>query len=99
MITLPDTYQLLHFETLDSTNEEAKRLAAQGVVQPHWILADAQSAGRGRRGWAVADWKSDDHRLSAGRIETEKAGQLSFVAGLALAIRFPHSSAQMVRFP
>ena len=87
MITLPDTYQLLHFETLDSTNEEAKRLAAQGVVQPHWILADTQSAGRGRRGRV---WQSPKGNLMTtvyqpGRIETEKAGQLSFVAGLALA--------------
>ena len=87
MITLPDTYQLLHFETVDSTNEQAKRLAAQGVVQPHWILADAQSAGRGRRGRV---WQSPKGNLMAtvyqpGRIETKKAGQLSFVAGLALA--------------
>lgn len=87
MITLPDTYKLLHFETLDSTNEEAKRLAAQGVVQPHWILADAQSAGRGRRGRV---WQSPKGNLMTtvyqpGRIETERAGQLSFVAGLALA--------------
>ena len=87
MITLPDTYQLLHFETLDSTNEEAKRLAAQSVMQPHWILADTQSAGRGRRGRA---WQSPKGNLMTtiylpGRIETVKAGQLSFVAGLALA--------------
>ncbi|MGB1118040.1 MAG: biotin--[acetyl-CoA-carboxylase] ligase [Parvibaculales bacterium] len=87
MITLPDTYQLLHFETVDSTNEEAKRLAAQSVMQPHWILADTQSAGRGRRGRA---WQSPKGNLMTtiylpGRIETVKAGQLSFVAGLALA--------------
>ena len=60
MITLPDTYQLVHFETVDSTNEEAKRLAAQRVMQPHWILADTQSAGRGRRGRA---WQSPKGNL------------------------------------
>ena len=56
-------------------------------IQPHWILADAQSAGRGRRGRV---WQSPKGNLMTtvyqpGRIETEKAGQLSFVAGLALA--------------
>ena len=72
MITLPDTYQLLHFETVDSTNEEAKRLAAQGVVQPHWILADAQSAGRGRRGRVGSrQGKPYDHGYLPGRVETE----------------------------
>lgn len=87
MIALPDTYKLLHLETVDSTNEEAKRLGAQGVMQPHWILADVQSAGRGRRGRV---WQSPKGNLMTtvylpGRIEIVKAGQLSFVAGLALA--------------
>ena len=87
MIALPEIYQLVHFETVDSTNEEAKRLGAQKVVQPHWILADAQTAGRGRRG---RTWQSPKGNLMTsvylpGRIETVKAGQLSFVAGLALA--------------
>ena len=87
MIALPESYQLVHLETVDSTNEEAKRLGAQKVVQPHWILADTQTAGRGRRG---RTWQSPEGNLMTsvylpGRIETVKAGQLSFVAGLALA--------------
>jgi len=87
VIALPNPYQLLHLETVDSTNEEAKRMAARGELQPHWIVADAQTAGRGRRGRA---WQSPKGNLMTtvylpSRIETVKAGQLSFVAGLALA--------------
>lgn len=38
------------FETLDSTNNEAKRLAVGGVTGPVLILAEEQTAGRGRLG-------------------------------------------------
>ena len=66
MITLPDTYQLLHFETVDSTNEEAKRLAAQGWFNRigFWPMPKRRSRAS-RAGVAVAEGKSDDHRLSA----------------------------------
>lgn len=39
-----------HFNTIDSTNAEAKRLAMQGKAQPICISATEQSAGRGRLG-------------------------------------------------
>ena len=38
------------FDELDSTNSEAARLAASGEAGPLWIVADNQTAGRGRRG-------------------------------------------------
>lgn len=36
--------------TVDSTNNEAKRIAASGVTEPCLILAEEQTAGRGRLG-------------------------------------------------
>lgn len=38
------------FETLDSTNNEAKRIAVGGITDPVLILAEEQTAGRGRLG-------------------------------------------------
>lgn len=38
------------FEDLDSTNEEARRQAQSGMSVPALIIADTQSAGRGRLG-------------------------------------------------
>jgi len=81
----PNGYGLRHFEVIDSTNEEARRLAASGPVEPTWIAADRQTAGRGRRG---RTWESPNGNLAAtlliapGKPAAECA-QLSFVAALA----------------
>lgn len=81
----PIGYGLRHFEVIDSTNEEARRLAAAGPVEPTWIAADRQTAGRGRRG---RRWESPTGNLAAtlliapGKPASECA-QLSFVAALA----------------
>jgi len=74
------------YETLDSTNEEAKRQALAGVTGPCWIVARTQSAGRGRRGRA---WTSESGNLFATglyRLDTDaaRAAQLSFAAALAV---------------
>jgi BirA family transcriptional regulator, biotin operon repressor / biotin---[acetyl-CoA-carboxylase] ligase len=46
----------IHYETIDSTNTEARRLlAAGGVDEPVLITADEQFAGRGRQG---REWHS-----------------------------------------
>ena len=95
MIVLPDAYQLLHLTEIDSTNTQAKRLADMGERQAHWIIADEQTAGRGRRGRA---WQSPKGNLMttlylprtalehAGQaISAEKAAALAFVCGLAVA--------------
>lgn len=44
---------ILWFDTLDSTNAEARRRAEAGVLGPLWIAARHQTAGRGRldRAW------------------------------------------------
>ena len=42
--------QLLFFETVDSTNTLAKKLAAEGAKDGTVLIADAQTGGRGRMG-------------------------------------------------
>jgi len=72
--------------TVDSTNDEAARLAASGRRNPCWILALEQTRGRGRRGRA---WIAPPGNFSATLLmfPTEPPAQValrSFVAALAL---------------
>lgn len=85
-LAVPAGYELNRHSEIDSTNEEAKRLAASGVPGPVWIVADTQTAGRGRRGRA---WTSPVGNLMCTLLlrpgcGPAEAGELSFVAGLAL---------------
>lgn len=89
---LPDGYQLRHLAEVDSTNEEARRMAADMVQVPTWIVADTQTAGRGRRGRA---WSSPSGNLMTTlylptTLSAIAAGQLAFVAGLALETMVRH---------
>ncbi|MBO0750890.1 MAG: biotin--[acetyl-CoA-carboxylase] ligase [Bradyrhizobiaceae bacterium] len=73
-------------DLVDSTNAEALRRAGAGERGPLWIVAKAQSAGRGRRG---RTWTSPAGNLHATLMLTDPARrsvapQLSFVAALAL---------------
>jgi len=83
----PAGYALREFAEIDSTNEEAKRLAATGERGSLWLRADRQTAGRGRRG---RSWESPTGNLAAtllivpGRPASE-CPQLSFAAGVAAA--------------
>jgi BirA family transcriptional regulator, biotin operon repressor / biotin---[acetyl-CoA-carboxylase] ligase len=43
-----ETAPVRHFRTIDSTNLEARRLFEAGGHGPLWLLADEQTAGRGR---------------------------------------------------
>lgn len=92
MTVLPNGYALRHLSEVDSTNEEARRMAAQAEKTPTWILADRQTAGRGRRGRA---WASPSGNLMATLYLPKSynpvtAGQLAFVAGLALESTVRH---------
>jgi BirA family biotin operon repressor/biotin-[acetyl-CoA-carboxylase] ligase len=81
----------LHAE-LDSTNEEARRLAEAGEVGPVWIMAERQSAGRGRRGraWATAPGNLATTLLLRPDAPQNVSGQLSFAAALAAADMISH---------
>ncbi len=83
----PQGYALKEYQSLDSTNEEARRLAAQAAPAPLWIRADVQSAGRGRRGRA---WEAPSGNLAATLLlrpnrPAADCAQLSFVAAVAAA--------------
>jgi BirA family transcriptional regulator, biotin operon repressor / biotin---[acetyl-CoA-carboxylase] ligase len=82
---LPDPYRLIHLDEVDSTNAEAMRRALAGDRGPLWVLADRQSAGRGRSGrtWASAPGNLFASLLIETRCPLAKAGQLSLVAGVA----------------
>ena len=82
----PQGYDFRHFSEIDSTNEEARRLAQAGSSGPLWIIADRQTAGRGRQG---REWVSQFGNLMATCLLTPdcdvpQMGQIGFVAGLAL---------------
>ncbi|MFQ5564325.1 MAG: biotin--[acetyl-CoA-carboxylase] ligase [Parvularculaceae bacterium] len=75
------------FEDLDSTNSEARRRAKTGARAPLWIVALRQTAGYGRRARAWTQAEGDlaaTLLLEPGR-KLAEAGQLSFVAALAVA--------------
>jgi BirA family biotin operon repressor/biotin-[acetyl-CoA-carboxylase] ligase len=95
---------VLWFDTLDSTNAEARRRAEAGVAGPLWIAARRQTAGRGRRGRA---WESGAGNLAATLLMTTargagEAAQLSFVAAFAvreLAVRFAPEALVRLKWP
>ncbi len=75
-----------HLPAVDSTNAEAVRRALAGERGPLWIVADVQSAGRGRSG---RTWTSGSGNLQASLLITTgvpaaNAYQLSLVAGVAV---------------
>lgn len=80
----PETIGLRIFDGLDSTNEEARRLAISDERGPLWIMAHEQTAGRGRRGRA---WVSERGNLFATLLiqaEAARAAELAFAASLAV---------------
>jgi BirA family biotin operon repressor/biotin-[acetyl-CoA-carboxylase] ligase len=86
-VSWPQGTALKSFDEIDSTNEEARRLAASGQRGPIWITAGRQTAGRGRRGRA---WASPIGNLSATLLispskPAAECAQLSFVAAIAAA--------------
>src|SRR6185437_573813 len=78
--------RILHLRETGSTNADAMRLALKGEDLPLWVIADRQTAGRGRAG---RSWVSPTGNLYASlaiccAAPIEKAGQLSLVAGISL---------------
>lgn len=101
---VPSGYSVASFETIDSTNEEARRRAASGERGPLWIWARRQTAGRGRRG---REWESPDGNLAATLliapgVSAAEAARLSFVAALAvydLATHYAPRATIRVKWP
>lgn len=85
--SLLNDYHLLTYDVLDSTNDEAKRLAGAGASHGAVVWAKRQTAGRGRLG---REWVSAEGNLFATVLLSPSAplaqcAQLSFVAALAVA--------------
>lgn len=83
---LPAGYRLATFESLDSTNEQARGLAMDGALDGTVIWAKSQTAGRGRQG---REWQSPEGNLYCSivvrpEVPAADAAQLSFVTALAL---------------
>jgi BirA family transcriptional regulator, biotin operon repressor / biotin---[acetyl-CoA-carboxylase] ligase len=84
---LPSPFKLLTYDSIDSTNEEAKRLAEKGAAEGIVVWAREQTAGRGRRG---RKWVSNEGNLYCSMLlrpqcHAFKAMQLSFIASLGMA--------------
>lgn len=84
---LLEDYHLLSYDVLDSTNEEAKRLAGGGASHGAVIWAKRQTAGRGRMGreWVSAEGNLFVSVLLSPDCDLATCSQLSFVTALAAA--------------
>ena len=76
------------YDMIDSTNQEARRLLLQGSGQGTVIVAETQTAGRGRRGHT---WESRKGKgiwfsfILEPRVGLQETSQYSFVMALAVA--------------
>lgn len=103
-VRLPAGHRLIHFEDIDSTNAEARRLVASGERGPLWIWSDRQSLGRGRLG---RNWVSEIGNLYVTFLFTTLAptaalAQLSQVAALAVhdaALPFAGTRSILIKWP
>lgn len=91
--------RLLAIDTVDSTNEEARRLIDSGERGPLWIVAAQQTKGRGRLG---REWVSPSGNFYGSFVHSEfsnvfVAPQLGFVTGVAV-IRALRAAAGPVNF-
>lgn len=83
---LLNDYHLLSYDVLDSTNEEAKRLADGGASHGAVIWAKRQTDGRGRMGrtWISSEGNLYVTVLLSPPCLLEECSQLSFVAAVAV---------------
>jgi BirA family transcriptional regulator, biotin operon repressor / biotin---[acetyl-CoA-carboxylase] ligase len=76
-----------HYQTIDSTNLEAHRIFANGERGPLFLLADEQTAGKGRldRNWASARGNCYSTLALPLNADITVVPQISFVVALAVA--------------
>ena len=86
-ISLPSPFSLIKYESVDNTNEEAKRLARDGAPEGIVVLARKQTSGTGRRGrkWVSAIGNLYFSLVLRPEFSVIKALQLSYVASLCIA--------------
>ena len=85
-IRLPPAYRLVALDSVDSTNDEAIRLAERGAEDGTLVWARAQTQGRGRQGRGFVSPPGNLYLSLVLRPECDiaAAAQLSFVAALAV---------------
>jgi BirA family biotin operon repressor/biotin-[acetyl-CoA-carboxylase] ligase len=81
------TFEVRHYERLGSTNDEARRLAAEGAAHGTVIHADEQTAGRGRlaRRWFSPPGNLYVSIILRPDVPLARCAELGFVAALAVA--------------
>ena len=92
--------RLLALESVDSTNDEARRLIEAGERGPLWVVAARQTGGHGRLG---RRWISPAGNLHASLVlgdvgKSAVAPQLGFVAGVAALRALRAASGEENRF-
>lgn len=100
-----DAWKILRFDTLDSTNTEAKRRAREGERARTLIIARRQTAGRGRmdRRWeSPADaglWMTQ--LFAPEKVHARDAGGAVFISAVALseALRRLTGAQVMIKWP
>ena len=78
--------RILHLRETGSTNADAMRLALKGEDLPLWVIADRQTAGRGRAGRTRTTPPGNHyptHAFCCGA-PIEQAGQLSLIAAISM---------------
>lgn len=78
----------IYHEEIDSTNEEAKRLAEHGAIHGTLVISDYQSKGKGRRGRTWLSSKGNCIYMSIilrPDMESQYASGLTLVAALAVS--------------
>ncbi len=83
---LPPAYRLVALDRVDSSNDEAKRLANEGAEDGTLVWAREQRNGRGRqgRGWASPPGNLYVSLVLRPECTPAEAAQLSFVAALGV---------------
>lgn len=102
---MQDVFSIRHYGSLGSTNDEARRLAAEGAPHGTVAHADEQTAGRGRR--AHTWWSPRGNLYMSVILRTGLTGsriaEISFIAALAVAGMVeavaPQSIRPMLKWP
>lgn len=89
-------YHFVHYDSVDSTNSEMKRLCHQGACEKTVVVAKSQTAGRGRLGrrWISPPGNLYFTVLLKPHISLDVLSQLSLVAGIALAKTIQYYTAE-----
>lgn len=98
---LPDGWTLVALQRVDSTNDEAARLADMGAAEGTVVWAREQTGGRGRRGrrWASPPGNLYTSTILRPDCPAPRAAELGFVAALAVADIVPAGRSVRLKWP